>query len=68
MIKMRSSDFLPRNLPNSSVDISDLLPRKWKILRTYFLIPPKFHLIPPKNFLFPRYLLGKFLGSYLANS
>ena len=25
-----------------------------QILRTYFLILPKFHLIPPKNFLFPR--------------
>ena len=54
MIKMSSFQLLPRNCQNSSVDISDLLPRNKKILRTYFLIPPKFHLIPPKYFLFPR--------------
>ena len=42
----------PWKFPNSSVDIFDLLPRKWQILRTYDLIPPKFHLILPKNFFF----------------
>ena len=46
MMKMSLSDFLPRNLPNKYLG-------NGQILRTYFLIPPKFHLIPPKFHLIP---------------
>ncbi len=46
MIKMSSFQFLPRNSTNSYLG-------NGQILRTYFLIPPKFHLIPPKFHLIP---------------
>ena len=46
MIKMSSFHFLPRKSPNSYLG-------NGQILRTYFLIPPKFHLIPPKYHLIP---------------
>ena len=42
----RRMEFLPRNLPNKYLE-------NGQILRTYFLIPPKFHLIPPKFHLIP---------------
>ena len=35
------------------MNIVDFLPKKWRILRTYQMILPKFHLILPKNFFFP---------------
>ena len=42
----RGIKFLPRNFPNKYLE-------NGQILRTYFLIPPKFHLIPPKFHLIP---------------
>ena len=34
-----------------------------EILRTYDVIPPKFHLVPPKNLFFPRWIFWICLGA-----
>ena len=70
MIKMSSSHFLPRNCPNSSVDISDLLPRKWTNSSDLFFDSSEVSFDSSEEFFISylgigqvsRYLFVKFLG------
>ena len=43
--------------------ISPFPPRDGKILRTYHLIPPKFHLILPKKLVLPPWRISIFHGA-----
>ena len=52
--KISSFQSLPRNFQNSYLENGQILRTYFLIPPKFHLIPPKFHLIPPKYFLFPR--------------
>ena len=68
MIKMSLSDFLPRNCPNSSVDIFDLLPRKWANSSDLFFDSSEVSFDSSEEFFLSSVDIPDFLGSYLEIS